>query len=253
MTTAQGDVKLLEDPIALHLLQSRQLARLSYTWHDGTPRVVPLWFQWTGTTIAFGTPIGAPKVKVLEARPEVAVSIDDATAWPYRALLVRGQASVHLLDDVAPEYAEAAVRYFGPEQGEAWLATLRGQPMARILVTPTWVAVLDFETRFRARFPAEFRGPVRLRLLRPCRSIPRKNSAGWACSRSGRGAIRFWHLGDLREHVAFRVRLVRAPDAARVRLQLVGAAGAVRQTAPAMCADTTSTRRSHGAAPVEDP
>jgi hypothetical protein len=66
-----------------------------------------------------------------------------------------------LLDDVAPEYAEAAVRYFGPEQGEAWLATLRGQPMARILVTSTWVAVLDFETRFpSARFPAKFRGPV---------------------------------------------------------------------------------------------
>jgi len=45
MTTAQGDARLLEDPIALDLLQSRQLARLSYTWHDGTPRVVPLWFQ----------------------------------------------------------------------------------------------------------------------------------------------------------------------------------------------------------------
>ena len=148
MTTAQGNVRLLEDPTALDLLQSRQLARLSYTWHDGTPRVVPLWFQWTGTMIAFGTPIRAPKVKVLEARPEVAVSIDDATAWPYRALLVRGQASVELLDDVAPEYAKAAVRYFGPEQGEAWLETLRGQPMARILVTPTWVAVLDFVTRF---------------------------------------------------------------------------------------------------------
>ena len=48
-----GDVRLLEDPIALDLLQSRQLVRLSWTWHDGTPRVVPLWFQWTGTTIAF--------------------------------------------------------------------------------------------------------------------------------------------------------------------------------------------------------
>ena len=61
MTTAQGDVTLLEDPIALDLLQSRQLARLSYTWHDGTPRVVPLWFQWTGNTIAFGTPLGHRK------------------------------------------------------------------------------------------------------------------------------------------------------------------------------------------------
>jgi hypothetical protein len=37
------------------------------------------------------------------------------------------------------------------------------------------------------------------------------------------GAIRFRHLGDLREHGAFPVRLVRARAATRVRLQLFGA------------------------------
>lgn len=148
MTAARGDPKLLQDPIAQDLLQSRQLARLAYTWHDGSPRVVPLWFHWTGTSIVFGTPVGAPKLKVLQERTEVAVTIDDATSWPYRALLVRGPASIALLDDVVPEYAQAAVRYFGPEQGEAFVATLRGQPMARVSVTPTWVAVLDFETRW---------------------------------------------------------------------------------------------------------
>src|SRR5919108_3164877 len=39
----------------------------------------------------------------------------------------------------------------------------------------------------------------------------------------GHGAIRFRHLGDLRKHVAFPVRLARAPAAARGRLQLLGA------------------------------
>src|SRR2546422_3976225 len=39
----------------------------------------------------------------------------------------------------------------------------------------------------------------------------------------GHGAIRFRHLGNLRDHVAFPVRLVRARAAARFRLQLVGA------------------------------
>lgn len=148
MTAAQGDVQLLEDPVAEELLQSRQLARLGYAWHDGTPRVVPMWFHWTGSAVAFGTPIGAPKLKVLQERPEVAVTIDDSTSWPYRALLLRGRASIDFLDDVAGEYAQAALRYFGAEQGEAWVAGLRGQPMARISVTPTWVAVLDFQTRF---------------------------------------------------------------------------------------------------------
>jgi hypothetical protein len=39
----------------------------------------------------------------------------------------------------------------------------------------------------------------------------------------GHGAIRFRHLGDLREHGAFLVPLGRAWAAARGRLQLMGA------------------------------
>jgi hypothetical protein len=154
MTTAQGDVQLLEDPVAQQLLGSRQPAHLAYTWTDGTPRVVPIWFTWSGEAIVFGTPPKAPKLKALQERDDVAVTVDDAGAWPYKALLVRGRASVDLLDDVVPEYAQAAERYFGSEQGEAWLAQLRGQPMARVAVTPTWVAVLDFETRFPSALSA---------------------------------------------------------------------------------------------------
>ena len=55
-----------------------------------------------------------------------------------------------LLDDVSPEYVAAAPRYFGKEQGQAWAAQLRGQPMARVAIRPNWVAVLDFQTRFQA-------------------------------------------------------------------------------------------------------
>ena len=154
MTEQQGDVKLLEDPIAQELLGSRQVARVAYTWLDGAPRVVPIWFHWTGEVITFGTPVKAPKLKALERNPRVAVTIDDSSSWPYRALLVRGDASVDLLDDVSPEYAAAAHRYFGEEQGDAWLAGLRGQPMARVSVSPTWVAVLDFETRFPSALSA---------------------------------------------------------------------------------------------------
>jgi hypothetical protein len=48
---------------------------------------------------------------------------------------------------VSEEYVAAARRYFGDEQGAAWVATFEGQPMARISVTPPWADVLDFETR----------------------------------------------------------------------------------------------------------
>jgi Pyridoxamine 5'-phosphate oxidase len=148
MTVSQGDLHLLEEPLAQELLSSTELARLAYTWLDGTPRVVPIWFHWTGEALTFGTPARAPKLRALQEAPDVAVTIDTASGWPYHALLLRGVASVEMLDDVSEEYAAAARRYFGDEQGAAWVAQLRGQPMARISVQPTWAGLLDFETRF---------------------------------------------------------------------------------------------------------
>ncbi len=65
-----------------------------------------------------------------------------------RVLSIRGTASVKMLDDVVPEYAAAAERYLGEEQGKGFVSTIRGLPMARIAVTPTWVGILDFQTRF---------------------------------------------------------------------------------------------------------
>jgi hypothetical protein len=77
-----------------------------------------------------------------------------STAWPYSVLLLRGTAEFEMVDDVVPEYALSAERYFGAEQGQAWVSTLRGQSMARIAITPTWVAILDFETRFPSALTA---------------------------------------------------------------------------------------------------
>ena len=143
----QGSLELLNDPVASALVKSVNPARLAYTWMDGSPRVVPIWFHWTGDQFVLGTPPKAPKLKALAADPRVALTIDD-TAWPPGVLLVRGRAGIELLDDVGPEYEQAATRYFGPEQGPAWVATLRGKPMARIAITPEWAGILDFQTRF---------------------------------------------------------------------------------------------------------
>jgi pyridoxamine 5'-phosphate oxidase-like protein len=148
MSTAVVGLEDLDEPVAQELLRSRQPAQLAYTWTDGSPRVVPIWFHWTGDAVVMGTPVKAPKVRVLAEPCQVAVTIDDASQWPYKALLLRGSARAELLDDVAPEYASAARRYFGPEQGDAWVEQLRGQPMYRITVQPTWARVLDFVTRF---------------------------------------------------------------------------------------------------------
>lgn len=145
---------LLQEPIAQELLASQQVAHLAYTWTDGAPRVVPIWFHWNGRAVVMGTPVRAPKVQALQRNPRVALTIDDAREWPYKALLLRGDASVEVVDEVTPEYEASAHRYFGDEQAEAWVSSLRGVPMARITVEPTWVELLDFVTRLPSALSA---------------------------------------------------------------------------------------------------
>lgn len=148
--TSQGDLKLLEDPVAKALLGSTIPARLAYNWTDGTPRVVPIWFHWDGNEIVMGSPPRAPKLKALVKNPEVAITIDDAAAWPYKILSIRGKAKVETVKGVVKEYALAAERYLGGEAGKQWAENVasRFSEMGRVSVRPEWVAIIDFETRF---------------------------------------------------------------------------------------------------------
>jgi len=149
MSSKQGDLVLLNDPIAQQLLQSTKMAHLAYNWGDGTPRVVPIWFYWNGTELVMATPSKSPKVHAITSGTHVALSID-GDVWPYKVLLVRGIAEVALVDGMVPEYAQAAERYFGAEQGKAWVTTAQqlSPQMLRIAIKPSWVGILDFEQRF---------------------------------------------------------------------------------------------------------
>jgi PPOX class probable F420-dependent enzyme len=154
MPVKQGGLDLLQHPASKNLLQSTIPARLAYIGMDGAPRVVPIWFHWTGREFVMGTPPKAPKVKALAKNPKVALTVDDDT-FPHKVLLVRGTAQLQTVKGIVPEYAMAAERYFGAEQGKAWLTQLSSmvQDMVRIGITPEWVGVLDFQTRFPSALP----------------------------------------------------------------------------------------------------
>jgi Pyridoxamine 5'-phosphate oxidase len=145
----QGDLGLLQHPASKELLESKIPARLAYVWTDGTPRVIPIWFHWNGREIVMASPPKAPKLKALARNPKVSLTIDD-NVFPHKVLLIRGRARLETVAGVVPEYAIAAERYFGREQGNAWVAQLRTliSNMVRITVTPEWVGLLDFQTRF---------------------------------------------------------------------------------------------------------
>jgi PPOX class probable F420-dependent enzyme len=149
MAANQGDLELLEHPAARELLASKIPARLAYIGTDGAPRVLPIWFHWTGSEIVMGTLPNAAKLKALAKNPKVAITIDDNN-FPHKVLLIRGTARLQNVDGAVPEYAAAAERYLGAEQGKAWVAQLSGKTssMVRIAIKPEWVGLLDFETRF---------------------------------------------------------------------------------------------------------
>lgn len=149
MPVEQGSVSLLQHPVAQELLHSKIPARIAYVARDGSPRVVPIWFHWTGEELVVGSPPKAPKINSLRRNPKVAVTIDD-NSFPHKVLLIRGTARLSTVKGVAPEYAAAAERYFGPEQGKAWVAQISGMipEMVRIAIKPEWVGVLDFQSRF---------------------------------------------------------------------------------------------------------
>jgi hypothetical protein len=148
MDTPRGDLALLDHPVAQHLLQATIPARLAYTALDGTPRVVPMQFHWTGKEVVLGCWPDDPKAAAIRANPTVALTIDTAEP-PFHVLQIRGTAMVEIVDGPSPEMIAASVRYMGPEAGQAWIeqAARLSPRMVRIAVRPTWIDVLDFESR----------------------------------------------------------------------------------------------------------
>ena len=155
MPVKQGDLGLLQHPASKELLGSKIPARLAYIWTDGTPRVIPIWFHWNGRELVMATPPKAPKLKALAKNPKVSLTIDD-NIFPHKVLLVRGTARLQTVEGMVPEYIAAAERYFGREQGEAWIGQLRKMipGMVKITIMPEWVGLLDFQTRFPSALSA---------------------------------------------------------------------------------------------------
>lgn len=61
---------------ARELLASTAAAHLAYVAKDGTPRVVPVGFYWTGEESVASTATNSPKLASLSERPDVSLTID---------------------------------------------------------------------------------------------------------------------------------------------------------------------------------
>jgi hypothetical protein len=135
---------------AEEILRTATLARIAYDGIDGSPRVVPMGFLWTGDAVVVATHPTSPKFAALRARPRVALTIDTPT--PARSLLLRGNAEIEVVDGPAPEYLEAAAKSMEGEELAAFERSCREiyDVMARISIAPDWVRYFDFGA---GRFP----------------------------------------------------------------------------------------------------
>jgi hypothetical protein len=139
--------EVLNRPLSQELL-ARFLTRLAYVATDGTPRNVPIAFVWNGSEIVMCTTKNAPKLPSLRKNPMVALTID-TEVHPPKILLIRGRAELDVVDGIPDEYLQTNSTYqMTPEQRVQWEAEVRSlyDGMVRIVVTPTWAKLIDFET-----------------------------------------------------------------------------------------------------------
>ncbi|WP_130342840.1 pyridoxamine 5'-phosphate oxidase family protein [Herbihabitans rhizosphaerae] len=139
--------EVLNRPLSQEML-ARDITRLAYVAKDGTPRSIPIGFHWNGSTIVLCTPTNAPKLHALRQNPTVALTID-TEVHPPKILLIRGQVELDTVDGIPDEYMEMSGTYtMTPEQRAEWEVGVRAlyESMVRVVVTPTWAKMIDFET-----------------------------------------------------------------------------------------------------------
>jgi hypothetical protein len=139
--------EVLSRPLSQELLAGG-MTRLAYVARDDTPRCIPIVFTWNGAEIVMCTAKNAPKLPALRSNPAVALTID-TEVHPPAILLIRGRAELDVVDGIPDEYLQASGSYeMTPEQRVEWEAGVRSlyDGMVRIVVTPTWAKLIDFET-----------------------------------------------------------------------------------------------------------
>jgi hypothetical protein len=137
------------DPVVQELVNAPIPARLAYIAPDYTPRVIPISYLWTGESFVFASPPTWFKIRSISVNPNVALTVDTED-FPSKILMARGVAAIEFDKGLPDEYVRASRRIVGEERFPEWEANVRSanRNMALVRVKPTWVKVVDFETRF---------------------------------------------------------------------------------------------------------
>lgn len=127
-------------------LRGPHLARVATVKPDGTPFVVPVWFEWDGKDLFVVGRYRSGWVEYVKNNPAVAVVIDEAKI-PLRKVIIEGTAEI-VGSDWTAIGKRMAVRYLGPRIGPRYLKDTLDQPRYVIKITSkrmtTWYVPRKF-------------------------------------------------------------------------------------------------------------
>jgi hypothetical protein len=137
--------EILTDPVTLDLVDRQPITQIAYAAQDGSPRAVPLGYLLRNGKFLFFTIPTSDKVGALRRDPRIALTID--VFPPPCCLLVRGTAELREEPGVPAEYLEASFRTMPADQHAGFEEQVRAlyDSMVRIVVTPSWVRLNDFQ------------------------------------------------------------------------------------------------------------
>jgi len=116
------------------LLAEPQVGVLCTVDRKGRPEGSPIWFEAVTGKILVHVARNSKKARNVRANPNVSLTVDTREA-PYRGAVLRGTAREIAFDDAL--HRRVAVRYLGPEGGEAYLAMTAGAEAETVLLEMT--------------------------------------------------------------------------------------------------------------------
>jgi PPOX class probable F420-dependent enzyme len=116
-------------------LSEPRIAKLATLNSDGSPNIVPVWFEWAGGEARVFTSPSSAKIRRIERDNRVALSVEEPVGVPEAWVTIEGTATIE--SDGTWELIERlARRYYAPERASAALAQWRGMAWVTVRIRP---------------------------------------------------------------------------------------------------------------------
>lgn len=125
------------EPAALEtFLRETRIAKLAYLHENGSPTIVPVWFEWDGAVGRVFTSRTSRKARRIAADPRVALSVEEPVGVPERWATIEGMATISDAGTV-PLIERLTRRYYEPAKAEETLKSWLAKPEQWVTLTIT--------------------------------------------------------------------------------------------------------------------